>query len=111
MELLIRDNATGEYVSMMKHLNPYRAVAFAESVVLDLEKGDNEIVLRSYNRFEDSLLMYLRPHHEQLEYEQILMFDEPVDVSQGLPVRISSADNQSEHTDCKLHNVQIELIY
>jgi alpha-L-fucosidase len=111
MELLIRDNATGEYVSMMKHLNPYRAEAFAESVVLDLEKGDNEIVLRSYNRFEDSLLMYLRPHHEQLEYEQILMFDEPVDVSQGLPVRISSADNQSEHTDCKLHNLQLELIY
>jgi alpha-L-fucosidase len=111
MELLIRDNATGEYVSMMKHLNPYRAEAFAESVVLDLEKGDNEIVLRSYNRFEDSLLMYLRPHHEQLEYEQILMFDEPVDVFQGLPVRISSADNQSEHTDCKLHNIQLELIY
>ena len=111
MELLIRDNATGEYVSMMKHLNPYRAEAFAESVVLDLEKGDNEIILRSYNRFEDSLLMYLRPHHEQLEYEQILMFDEPVDAVQGLPIRISSADNQSEHTDCKLHNLQLEFIY
>ena len=111
MELLIRDNATGEYVSMMKHLNPYRAEAFAESVVLDLEKGDNEIVLRSYNRFEDTLVMYLQLHPQPYEYEQILMFDEPVDASHGLPVRISSADNQSEHTDCKLHNLQLELIY
>jgi alpha-L-fucosidase len=111
MELLIRDSATGEYVSMMKHLNPYRAEAFAESVVLDLEKGDNEIILRSYNRFEDNLLMYLRPHHEQLEYEHILMFDEPADAVQGLPIRISSAYNETEHTDCKLHNLQLELIY
>ena len=111
MELLIRDNATGEYVSMMKHLNPYRAEAFAESVVLDLEKGDNEIVLRSFNRFEDSLLMYLRPHHEQFEYVRTIMFDEPINAADGLPIRISSADNESEHTDCKLHNLQLELIY
>jgi alpha-L-fucosidase len=111
MELLIRDNVTGEYVSMMKHLNPYRAKSLLESVILDLEKGDNEIVLRSYNRFEDTLVMYLQPHPHPYEYEQILMFDEPVDASHGLPVRISSADNESLHTDCKLHNVQIELIY
>lgn len=111
MELLIRDNVTGEYVSMMKHLNPYRAKSLLESVILDLEKGDNEIVLRSYNRFEDTLVMYLQPHPNPYEYEQILMFDKPVDASHGLPVRISSADNESEHTDCKLHNVQIELIY
>ena len=32
MELLVRDNKTGEYVPMMKHLNPYRATAFAEII-------------------------------------------------------------------------------
>ena len=111
MEFLIRDKSTGEYVSMTKHLNPYRAEAFAESVMLDLEKGDNEVVLRSYNRFEDDLLMQVKPHFQQYEYVQTVMFDEPLQLDGILPVRISSADNESEHTDCKLHNVQIELIY
>ena len=111
MELLIRDKSTGDYVSMTKHLNPYRAEAFAESVMLDLEKGDTEVVLRSYNRFEDDLLMQVKPHFQQYEYVQTVMFDEPLQLDGILPVRISSADNESEHTDCKLHNVQIELIY
>ena len=111
MEFLIRDKSTGNYVSMAKHLNPYRAEAFAESVMLDLEKGDTEVVLRSYNRFEDDLLMQVKPHSQQYEYVQTVMFDEPLQLDGILPVRISSADNESEHTDCKLHNVQIELIY
>ena len=110
MELLIRDKSTGEYVNMMKHLNPYRAEAFAESVVLDLEQGDTEVVLRSYNRFEDNLLMQLKPHFQQHEYTQTLMFEEPVSVSRGLPIRISNADNESGHTDCGLHNLRLRLV-
>ena len=110
MELLIRDKSTGEYVSMMKHLNPYRAEAFAESVVLDLEQGDTEVVLRSYNRFEDNLLMQLKPHFQQQEYTQTLMFEEPVSASRGLLVRVSNAGNESEHTDCGLHNLRLRLV-
>ncbi len=111
MEFLIRDKSTGEYVSMMKHLNPYRAEAFAESVMLDLEQGDTEVVLRSYNRFEDDLLMQVKPHFQQYEYVQTLIWEEPVSASRGLPIRISNADNESVHTDCKLHNIEIKLIY
>ena len=111
MELLVHDPKTGEYVTMAKHLNPYRAAAFSESVILDLKEGENEIVLRSYNRFERQLMMCLAVHHQQQECTQTLMLEEPVSASRGLPVRISSADNESVHTDCKLHNVQIELIY
>ena len=110
MELLIRDKSTGEYVSMMKHLNPYRAEAFAESVVLDLEQGDTEVVLRSYNRFEDNLLMQLKPHFQQREYTQTLMFEEPVSASRGLLVRVSNAGNESPHTDCGLHNLRLRLV-
>ncbi|MBO5943084.1 MAG: alpha-L-fucosidase [Bacteroidales bacterium] len=110
MELLIRDKSTGEYVSMMKHLNPYRAEAFAESVVLDLEQGDTEVVLRSYNRFEDNLLMQLKPHFQQREYTQTLMFEEPVSASRGLLVRVSNAGNESPHTDCCLHNLRLRLV-
>ena len=55
--------------------------------------------------------MQVKPHFQQYEYVQTVMFDEPLQLDGILPVRISSADNESEHTDCKLHNVQIELIY
>ena len=110
MELLVRDNKTGEYVPMMKHLNPYRSTAFSESVVLDLEKGENEVVLRSFNRFERELMMSLGLHHQQQEYAQTLILDEPQSASRGLHIRISSADNESEHTDCKLHNLNINII-
>ena len=110
-QLLVYDNAAGEYVTLMKHLNPYRTKASAECVVLDLEKGDNEVILRSYNRFENELVMSLDMHPEQVEYTQTVMFDEPLKSSGGVSVRVSSGDNQSEHTDCRLHNLNIDLIH
>ena len=111
MELLVLDPKTEVYVTMAKHLNPYRATAFSESVILDLKEGENEVVLRSYNRFERQLMMCLTVHHQQQECTKTMMLEKPVSASRGLPVRISSADNESLHTDCKLHNVQLELIY
>ena len=111
MELLIRNPETGGYVSMMKHLNPYRTTEFSESVVLDLDAGDNEIVLRSYNRFERMLVMSLVPDESQVELIQKVYLEGPVSAGREVPVRISSADNQSEHTDCKLHNMIIDIIH
>lgn len=111
MELLVLDPRKGEYVTMAKHLNPYRVTAFSESVILDLKEGENEIVLRSYNRFERRLMMSMAVHHQQQEYTQTLMFEEPVQASVGLPVRISNAGNQSQHTDCRLHNIQMKFIH
>ncbi len=111
VQLLVRDNRSGEYVQVMKHLNPYRAAAFGESVVLDLAKGDNEIILRSYNRFERELMMSLDVHHQQEEYVQTVIFDEPVQTGGNVSVRVSSGDAGSEHTDCRLHNLKIDLIH
>ena len=36
-----------------KHLNPYRTKFRTEKVILPLKKGKNQVILRSYNRFED----------------------------------------------------------
>lgn len=38
--------------SVMKHLNPYRCKFREEKVLLPLQKGSNQIVVRIYNRFE-----------------------------------------------------------
>jgi alpha-L-fucosidase len=111
VQLLVRDDITGDYVQVMKHLNPYRATAFSESVVLDLSKGDNEVILRSYNRFERELLMSLDVHDEQHEYVQTVIFEEPVPTCGNIPVRVSGADSCSEHTDCRLHNLKIDLLH
>ena len=111
MELLVYDEVKGEYISVMKHLNPYRSQAFRESVVLDLKEGDNEILLRSYNRFERELSMWLDLHDQQCEYVTAIMFESPISHDVEIPIRISSADNVSEHADCRLHNLTIGLIH
>ena len=41
--------------SVMKHLNPYRCKFREEKVLLPLQKGSNQIVVRIYNRFEKEL--------------------------------------------------------
>jgi alpha-L-fucosidase len=110
-ELLIYDNETGKYVSMMKHLNPYGEKAFDECVFVDLKKGDNELLLRSYNRFEREHTMQIELHQEQTEFTQTVMFDEPLAPYRYYLVRVTNSDNPSEHTDCKLHNLEIDLIH
>ena len=111
VELLVFDKARGEYVPMMKHLNPYRTTALHEGILLDLDEGDNEIILRSYNRFEREVIMSIALDEQQVEYVMDVLFEEPVSGGKELNVRISSADNQFEHTDCRLHNLTIDLIY
>ena len=111
MELLMYDQHKGELVSMMKHLNPYRATSFSEGVIVDLDKGENIIVLRAYNRFERQTQMQLELHPEQAACLQTVSFDAPVCSDGNIPVRISSLDNTSEHTDCRLHNLKIDLIH
>ena len=48
-----------------KHLNPYRTKFRTEKVILPLKKGKNQVILRSYNRFEDEAAYLLRPAKEQ----------------------------------------------
>lgn len=110
VELLEYDNQKEKYVSVMKHLNPYRSTSFNEEVILDLKKGENIILLRAYNRFERQQQMKLEISPEQSVCVQTLTFENPIYKEGKLPVRVSSLDNKSEHTDCGLHNLAIDLI-
>lgn len=92
-----------------KHLNPYRSGRNCEKVVVRLVKGNNQILLRSYNRFENVLYAGL-----SVSPEQGLCADEvelPAAIRAGVPaeIRIEAADTPSEHTDGKLHNISIVL--
>ena len=92
--------------SILKHLNPYRCTFRTEQVLLPLEKGKNQIVLRLYNRFEKKTGYLLRPAKEQKVYRQEFNLPEAVSGKshtltlrqQGLP---------SQHTDTELSNLRI----
>lgn len=91
--------------SVMKHLNPYRTVRKAEKVVLYMEEGVHQVILRAYNRFEDEMDMCLRP-------AVLKMYGIDVPLAKGgrpgvASLRIFNPDLPSVHTDCGLHNIII----
>jgi alpha-L-fucosidase len=47
--------------SVMKHLNSYRCKHRAEKLLIHLNKGKNQVILRVYNRFEKEIPLMLRP--------------------------------------------------
>jgi len=90
--------------SVMKHLNPYRCTFRSEKVLVNLVKGENRIVLRSYNRFEKIISWMLRISPDQTLYNTTLYLEKTLD--RGLhKIAISSADAVSPHADCELHNL------
>ncbi|MDO4948639.1 MAG: alpha-L-fucosidase [Bacteroidales bacterium] len=93
--------------SVMKHLNPYRCVYREEQVLVTLRKGENQIVLRSYNRNERVLNAMIRVASDQTAYRLILNQE---DFCQGKLHRISvgRTDCDSRHADCELHNLRLE---
>ena len=95
-------------VSVMKHLNPYRCTFRMEKVRVNLKTGDNQIVLRAYNRFERSMEWLLRVSPDQNIYRQPLYMPE-FQNGKYHTVTIRQAETESEHKDCELYNLQ--LIY
>ncbi len=94
--------------SVMKHLNPYRSKFRTETVILPLSKGDNQIVLRSYNRFEAKNGYLLRPAAEQAVYRQdFILPDAFTGKSHTLTVRQHGL--RSPHADTELSNLRIRL--
>ena len=89
-------------VSVVKHLNPYGTSQTNEKVVLYLEEGTHQVLLRAYNRFEEHLQMSL-----QLSDADFKCVEIPVNDSKICTVRISAADLPSVHTDSGLHNLFI----
>lgn len=94
--------------SLMKHLNPYRCTFRTEKVLLPLQKGKNQIVLRLYNRFEKKTGYLLRPAAEQTIYRQEWVLPETASgTSHTLTVRQNGLPSQ--HTDTELSNLRIQL--
>ena len=92
-------------VSVMKHNNPYRCKYREEKVLIHLEKGSNQIILRAYNRFEKETTLLLRPSDEQVIYKQHVILNTPAD-----RVKVRRTDLATQHTDTELHNLQVETL-
>ena len=90
-------------VSVMKHNNPYRCKYREEKVLVHLNKGTNQIILRAYNRFEKETTLLLRPSAEQVIYKQNVALDAPAE-----RVTIRRTGLATQHTDTELHNVLVK---
>lgn len=92
--------------SVMKHLNPYRCTFREEKVLLPLQKGNNQIVIRLYNRFEKETGYLLRPSTEQVVYKQKFVLPQ---VAQGKNHTIVVRQNNlpAIHKDTELSNLEV----
>lgn len=94
--------------SLLKHLNPYRCTFRTEQVLLPLQKGKNQVVLRLYNRFEKKTGYLLRPAAEQQVYRQeVVLPQTAAGASHTITVRQKGLPSQ--HTDTELSNLRIKL--
>ena len=90
-------------VSVMKHTNPYRCKYREEKVLVHLNKGNNQLVLRVYNRFENEITYLLRPSAEQVIYKQNVTLDTPAE-----RVKVRRTSLATQHTDTELHNLRVK---
>lgn len=95
--------------TMTKHLNPYRTSERTEKLLLDLEKGVHEVVIRSYNRFEDRVHTGVSLSDDQVVYRMRITLPRTLEKG-NVYVSVSSSDNVSPHTDCELHNLKLRLL-
>ena len=94
--------------SIMKHLNPYRCKFRSEKVIIPLQKGKNQIVLRLYNRFEKETGYTLRPATEQTVYHQSLNLPESVK-GKIHTITVRQHGLPSQHSDTELSNLKVKL--
>mgnify|MGYP006361175965 CR=1 FL=1 len=74
-----------------------------EKVLVHLNKGTNQIILRAYNRFEKETSLLLRPSAEQVIYKQNVVLDAPAD-----RVKVRRTGLATQHTDTELHNLIVK---
>ena len=94
--------------SIMKHLNPYGCGFRMEKVLVHLEKGNNQIVMRVYNRFEKEISYILRPSENQTIYKQELTLPE-MSKKKNHKLTVRQTGLTSEHDDTGLSNLRIRL--
>ncbi len=94
--------------SLLKHLNPYRCKFRTEKVILPLNKGKNQIVLRLYNRFEKTTGYILRPATEQTVYRKDFVLDKTL-TGKTHTINVRQQGLPSQHSDTELSNLKIRL--
>lgn len=92
--------------SVMKHLNPYRCTFRMEKVRVNLRAGENQIVLRAYNRHERNIEWQLKLSSDQNIYSSPVYLPE-FRTSDTHTVTIRKADEDSQHKDCELYNLRM----
>lgn len=91
---------------VMKHMNPYGTKSHKESVLLKLNKGNNEILIRSFNRFESRMNCYVGLDSGQFLYRK------KVHVGRGRGqeteiLKLWHGPEGNPHEDGCLHNFMI----
>lgn len=94
--------------SILKHLNSYRCTFRTEKVLLPLQKGDNQLVLCVYNRFEDKTGYLLRPAEHPVIYRQDFNIHETAN-KKSHTVTVKAHNPASAHADMELSNLRIRL--
>lgn len=93
---------------VMKHLNPYRTTERRETVRLNLPKGRNRILLRSYNRFEDEAFLTMKPADEQVILRQRVKL--PRKYRGGShEIKVRRKGLPSANADTELSNLQLKV--
>lgn len=91
-----------------KHLNPYRTVKKTEKLLVDLPEGASTILVRAYNRFENTLSFGIGKAQEQKIRHMTVKL--PSTLRKGThTIKLHAADRPSGHADCGLHNLKVNL--
>lgn len=94
--------------SIMKHLNPYGCKFRTEKVLLPLKKGNNQIIMRIYNRFEKNISYILCPSKEKTIYKQDFTLQE-TSKKKNHKLTVRQTGLPSENDDTELSNLRIRL--
>lgn len=90
--------------TVMKHMNPYGTQSRKESVLLKLKKGRNEVVLRSFNRFENRVDCYMELDPKQFLYRKTVSLGKGKGSEK---IRLWTGPEGTPHHDAELHNYMI----
>ena len=96
----------GEYITA--HFSPQRKEWQTETVLLPLKKGNNQLVIKHFNRFEDKLYYSIQPMDSWQIYSQQI---QPVDLSKNKTHKVSLrlAQPNSKVSPLRLNNVGIKV--
>ena len=91
-----------------KHLNPYRTECRTEKLLVELQEGENALMVRAYNRFENALSLGVTASEDQTVLSMRVKL--PAALRKGCRnITLKAADCVSGHADCRLHNLRIRL--